>query len=127
VKRSSLSRAFGLILAGILAAAVACGIIALMIAATRSAHAHGDAAWIMNNERTKHCCGPRDCEKAPPHAVVEQDGGWFIPDTGQMFTTSADNVYPSKDGDFWWCRSHEREGREPADGNVRCLFVPVET
>lgn len=82
--------------------------------------AHADAAWIMSDRRYvtelgEHCCGPSDCERAPPGAVVATASGWRIAETGQEFDFDTKALYISKDADFWWCRRR---------GKVVCLFTP---
>lgn len=86
---------------------------------TSAAFAHGDAQWIMDDPKTRFCCGPSDCERAPLGAVRPIKGGWEIVSTGQRFMDGAADLHPSKDNDFWWCRP---ESIKPL---AKCLFAPA--
>lgn len=91
-----------------------------VILGSAGALAHGDAEWIMREPRyvtemKTHCCGPRDCERAPKGAVVSTGSGWMIAANGQVFDFDSPALYISIDTDFWWCRREQR---------VVCLFTP---
>lgn len=79
--------------------------------------AHGDAEWIEKSTKFSYCCGKNDCEKAPKGAVARVQGGYMIVETGQFFPYGNENLWPSKDDDFWWCR--------PSAPLVKCLFEPL--
>ena len=112
-----------------------------------TARAHGDAQWIMENQQTQWCCGPRDCERLPPdsirYEVNDEHAGWRItwgdiavfwqddgrrgkyrvgaarqsPYGGPYYLTYG--LYDSPDDHFWMC------WRDPMTKSVpRCLFVP---
>lgn len=87
-----------------------------------SAWAHGDAAWIMENPQTLHCCGPHDCEALPDGAVKEVKDGFQIVATGEVIHWAEGRLYTSVDEQYWWCHY-------PSEGELRtrCLFVPGNT
>lgn len=78
---------------------------------------HGEAGWIMANPETAYCCGPSDCERAPPGAVVMVGNAWRVVSTGQLFADDAKDMHWSRDADWWWCR--------PDGVTVKCLFKPL--
>ena len=81
--------------------------------------AHRDADWIRKGKEYGWCCGPKDCERAPPGAVLAENGVYVIPSTRQSFAFRGrpeDRIFPSIDTDYWWCLY--------PDGRIRCLFVP---
>lgn len=98
-------------------------ILAALLIAPAMAHAHGEAQWIQDNpqylrqESTLHCCGPTDCERAPPGSFHRVPGGWRVKSTGQFFPESRRGTYPSPNLDAWWCRNTER---------VFCIFPAPE-
>lgn len=89
---------------------------------SKQAFAHGDASWIMEDEKTAPCCGPDDCFKLAVGNVIRvKTGVWYVPETKQYFKQGDANVHPSKTGEFWACYGISEEGRY-----VRCLFYPAE-
>lgn len=95
-------------------------ILAALIFGPYVAHGHDEASWIMASPNFGWCCGERDCEVAPEGAIVEQEGGMFIPSTGQFFPYGDPAENLSTDDRYWWCRfmSGSRAGE------VRCVFRP---
>jgi hypothetical protein len=112
------------------------------------AFAHGEADWIMKNEKTSGCCGPQDCMELPEGAVLRdyQRGGyvlnsrWF-PEIGAPATEEfGRETYPSINENYWACfvvPAGDREsGYSPAPPldvhkvwqtlPPRCLFAPPE-
>lgn len=100
--------------------------------AAAPALAHGDAAWIMDNPQTLHCCGPHDCEPLPEGAVKETTDGFEIVATGEVIHWAEGRIYTSIDERYWWCHYPERHPDDGGDDAVavprtRCLFVPGNT
>lgn len=86
------------------------------------AFAHGDASWIMQNPKTRNCCGPADCRRMEPGEVVEEGRGWTVVATGEHVEGITTRLRDSIDGDFWICRNEGPQG--PGTGELRCLLVP---
>jgi hypothetical protein len=86
------------------------------------AFAHGDASWIMENPKTRNCCGPKDCRRMEPGEVVIAGRGWTVVATGEHVEGVTSKLYDSIDDHFWICR-HEGAGG-PGTGVLRCLLVP---
>lgn len=107
------------LVAGLLIAALA------MVAASRSAAAHGDARWIMENGRYvdqdgTHCCGPSDCRREHASKFQEVPDGIAVSiGAGDVILMPRDLVgrglYPSIDDDWWICIR---------GGVVHCVFKP---
>jgi hypothetical protein len=95
----------------------------LAVALTLPAFAHGDASWIMQNPKTRSCCGPDDCRRMAPSEVIEEGAGWTVVATGEHLEGVTTRLRDSIDGDFWICRYHGPDGT-PGTGEIRCLLVP---
>lgn len=84
------------------------------------ARGHGDARWIMDDPQTAFCCGPQDCEPAPPGEVVEiGPDAWRF--RGVDFHRGDRRTFPAQPHPtqglvFWYC--------QPQGQPVRCLFFP---
>jgi hypothetical protein len=94
---------------------------ALFMLLPMAVQAHGDAAWIMADPVTNHCCGPQDCTPIAREEVRRNRDGWLLVGTGEFFRDGAPEVYPSVDRRFWRCTGSA--GFKPF---TRCLFVPLE-
>lgn len=97
------------------------GLLLLAILFPGPALGHGDAAWIMQNAKTKFCCGPKDCVML--EGVRYGVRGWSFPNphTGEMMLVPFDWIYrfDSNDHHHWGCfKLGERE--KP----IRCFFSP---
>jgi len=86
------------------------------------AFAHGDAAWIMNDPKTRVCCGPDDCRRMEPAEVVRAGRGWTVVATGEHVEGITSKLRESIDDHFWICRNDGPNG--PGTADLRCLFVP---
>jgi hypothetical protein len=95
----------------------------LAVALAPPAFAHGDASWIMQNPKTRSCCGPDDCRRMAPGEVIEEGAGWTVVATGEHLEGVTTRLRDSIDGDFWICRYHGPDG-QPGTGELRCLLVP---
>jgi len=101
--------------------------IVALFAIGASALGHDAASWIQGDPLYigidgAHCCGPQDCERAPPDAAVQNGAGWDVPSTGQRFADGQQGLYQSNDGGLWWCRRGDYRLGHP---RVVCLFVPM--
>ena len=94
----------------------------LLLCKAVPAFAHGDATWIMNNPKTRSCCGPNDCRKMDPGEVVRSGLGWTIVATGEHVEGVTSKLRESIDDHFWVCRNDGPTG--PGTADLRCLFVP---
>ena len=94
----------------------------LLVCRAAPAWAHGDATWIMNNPKTRSCCGPNDCRRMDPGEVVRSGRGWTIVATGEHVEGVTSKLRESIDDHFWVCRNDGPNG--PGTADLRCLFVP---
>ena len=94
----------------------------LALCRTSSAMAHGDASWIMQDPKTRNCCGPNDCRQMASGEVVESGRGWTVVATGEHVEPVTSRLRDSIDAHFWICRNDGPGG--PGTGELRCLLVP---
>jgi len=103
----------------------ALGVLLVCGAAQAFAHpafAHGDATWIMQDPKTRACCGPNDCRRMAPGEVVAAGRGWTVVATGEHVEGVTTKLRESIDDHFWICRNDGPAG--PGTADLRCLFVP---
>jgi hypothetical protein len=100
---------------------------AALLTAIPLAWGHGDAAWVMENPETRHCCGPQDCGPVRVYnGTVEEvgPGEWLVtippgthplvPDgASRVFREGDKNVYPSQRLEPYVCAYA---------GGLRCFF-----
>jgi hypothetical protein len=84
--------------------------------ASTPARAHGDAAWIMANPLTRHCCGPDDCREIPAEHVRLVGEIYFVDDPPLAWNSNY-GTYASINSNYWACVT--------PDGRVKCFFAPV--
>jgi hypothetical protein len=99
--------------------ALAAWLILFAFALLSPAGAHGPWAWIMENEETKWCCGPKDCERVEGKVYRTPEGWKVLGLKGALKSGDSGLYHFSKDGKAWACRN-------PATNRLRCLFKPVE-
>ena len=87
-----------------------------------AALAHGDASWIMEDPKTRNCCGPDDCRRMADDEVIADRGGWTVVATGEHVVGITTKLRDSIDNHFWICRNYGPNG--PGTGELRCLLVP---
>jgi hypothetical protein len=104
-------------------------VLAVVIATSSVAFAHGDAWWIQQNPEYVdkfgyHCCSPNDCERIP-ESFVRQDGqDIYVLPTRQKFRKGERGTYRSRDSSWWWCKSRQLPAHiQPL---AACIFFPFD-
>jgi hypothetical protein len=83
--------------------------------------AHGDAWWIARypgyvDRLGRHCCGPSDCEPAPPGLSIRELGDGVVID-GHLLRYGEPGVYWSRDERWWVCV-------DLVSRKAKCVFRP---
>lgn len=90
-----------------------------------AAWAHGGAEWIMNDPKTNHCCGPKDCAPLERGSVIVTQGGYMIIPRQELIPFGHKELYTSADDRFWLCVHLEEDGAAWPNGPTRCFFAPA--
>lgn len=88
----------------------------LLYLATHVAAHEAPAGWSYDAT----CCNTKDCAPATK-AVLAEEGGWRVTETGDLVPYNDRAIRESKDGGFHVCKFNA----QTIDGRwVRCLYVP---
>lgn len=88
----------------------------LALCATPAAAHQAPTGWVYPWQ----CCAGQDCRHAEPGEIVEQGGGFFVPNTGELIPYGSDRIRPSRDNDTHICQ------RPGSDKRLftPCIFLP---
>src|SRR5262245_52333923 len=87
--------------------------------------AHNEAEWIQKNPEYvdqfgNHCCGPDHCERIPESYIREEGRDIHVLPTRQRFRRGDRGAYPSRNTEWWWCKSVQLPGQ--AQPPAACIF-----